>query len=137
MADETVSATTIINAPAGAVFAVLAEPASHVAIDGTGWVCEALDSQRLTAEGQVFRMTMYHPNHPDGNYQMANRVQGSTRRAPSPGRAYDAGDGSHRFGGWSGARPGTNRTDRNQGHLVLRLVGVGKAPPASVPAVLP
>ena len=37
MADETVSATTIITAPAGAIFAVLAEPANHAAIDGTGW----------------------------------------------------------------------------------------------------
>src|SRR5580693_2601512 len=63
MTDETVSATTIINAPAGAIFAVLADPANHVAIDGTGWVRGALDSQRLTAEGQVFRIAMYHPNH--------------------------------------------------------------------------
>jgi hypothetical protein len=37
MADEVVSATTVINAPAGAIFAVLAEPAKHAAIDGTGW----------------------------------------------------------------------------------------------------
>jgi hypothetical protein len=38
------------------------------------WV-EPSDSQPLTAAGQVFRMGMYHPNHPDGNYQMANRVE--------------------------------------------------------------
>ena len=75
MADETVSATTIIDAPAEAVFAVLADPASHAAIDGTGWVRESLGSQPLTAAGQVFRMAMYHPGHPDGTYQMANRVQ--------------------------------------------------------------
>jgi hypothetical protein len=29
----------------------------------------------LTAAGQIFRMSMYHPNHPDGNYQTAKRVQ--------------------------------------------------------------
>ncbi len=40
MADETLSATTIIDASAEAVFAVLADPAQHVAIDGTGWVRE-------------------------------------------------------------------------------------------------
>ena len=33
MADETVSATTIINAPAEAIFAVLADPAHHAAVE--------------------------------------------------------------------------------------------------------
>jgi len=101
MADETVSATTIINAPAGAIFAALAEPANHAAIDGTGWVLAPLDSQRLTAAGQVFRMNMYHPNHPDGNYQMANRVQVfDPPRAISWEPGQDASDGSLKFGGW-------------------------------------
>jgi uncharacterized protein YndB with AHSA1/START domain len=75
VADETVSATMIINAPAEAAFAVLADPATHTAIDGTGWVRGPLDNQPLTAAGQVFRIAMYHANHPDGNYQMANRLQ--------------------------------------------------------------
>jgi uncharacterized protein YndB with AHSA1/START domain len=101
MAVETVSATTIINAPAKAVFAVLADPAKHAAIDGTGWVREPLDSQPLTAPGQVFRMGMYHPNHPDGNYEMANRVQVfDPPRAISWEPGQDTGDGSLRFGGW-------------------------------------
>jgi uncharacterized protein YndB with AHSA1/START domain len=101
MADETVSATTIINAPAEAVFAVLADPAKHAAIDGTGWVREPLDSQPLTAAGQVFRMAMYHANHPDGNYQMANRVQVfGPPHAISWEPGQDTGDGSLRFGGW-------------------------------------
>ena len=102
MADESLSATTIIHAPAEAVFAVLADPAKHAAIDGTGWVCEPLDSKPLTAAGQVFRIAMYHPNHPDGNYQMANQVQ-----VFDPSRAigwkpgyYDDG-GSLQFGGWT------------------------------------
>jgi hypothetical protein len=55
VADETVSATAIINAPGGAIFAVLAELANYAAIDGTGWSASALDSQWLAAEGQVFR----------------------------------------------------------------------------------
>jgi uncharacterized protein YndB with AHSA1/START domain len=101
MADETVSATTIINAPAEAVFAALADPAKHAAIDGTGWVCGPLDSQPLAAAGQVFRMTMYHPNHPDGTYQMANRVQVfDPPHAISWKPGYDTGDGSLGFGGW-------------------------------------
>ena len=101
MADETVSATTIINAPAEAVFAVLADPGNHAAIDGTGWVREPLDSQLLTAAGQVFRMGMYHANHPDGSYRMANRVQVfDPPQAISWEPGQDTGDGDLRFGGW-------------------------------------
>jgi uncharacterized protein YndB with AHSA1/START domain len=101
MTDETVSATTIIDAPADAVFAVLADPAKHAAIDGTGWVRGSLDGQPLTAAGQVFRIAMYHPNHPEGNYEMANRVQVfDPPRAISWEPGQDAGDGSLRFGGW-------------------------------------
>jgi hypothetical protein len=101
MADETVSATAIIDAPAGVIFAVLAEPANHAAIDGTGWVLDPLDSHPLTGEGQVFRMNMYHPNHPDGNYQMANRVQVfDPPRAISWEPGQDTGDGSVQVGGW-------------------------------------
>lgn len=101
MPDEAVSATRIINAPAEAVFAVLADPAKHAAIDGTGWVRESLDGKPVTAPGQVFRMAMYHPNHPERNYRMANRVQVfDPPRAISwePGQGDD--DGSLRFGGW-------------------------------------
>jgi hypothetical protein len=101
VADDRVSATTVINAPAEAIFAVLADPAKHAGIDGTGWVREALDREPLTAAGQIFRMSMYHPNHPDGAYQMANRVQAFD--APStvawePGN--EASDGTISFPGW-------------------------------------
>ena len=58
MTGKTISATTVINAPAEAIFTVLADPAKHAAIDGTGWVREPLDSQPLTEAGQVFRMAM-------------------------------------------------------------------------------
>lgn len=102
MADDSVSATTVINAPAGDIFAVLADPAKHAAIDGTGWVRETLDSKRLTAAGQIFRMSMYHPNHPDGTYQMANRVQlFEPPRAISWQPGNEAGDGTVSFPGWS------------------------------------
>jgi len=74
MTEETVSATTTISAPAETVFAVLADPSQHAAIDGTGWVRESPDDQRLTGSGQIFRMAMYHPNHPDGGYEMASQV---------------------------------------------------------------
>jgi len=79
MTGETVSAATIMNAPVEAIFAVLADPARHAAVDGTGWVREFVDSTPLTAAGQVFRMAMYHADHPHGTYQMANRVRYSAR----------------------------------------------------------
>jgi len=101
MADDRVSATMVINAPAEAIFAVLTDPAKHAAIDGTGWVRETLDSKPLTAAGQIFRMSMYHPNNPNGNYQTANRIQ--VFDPPSTiswETGYDPGDGRLRFGGW-------------------------------------
>jgi hypothetical protein len=101
MADETVSATITIDAPTDVIFGVLADPAKHAAIDGTGWVREPLDRELLTAAGQVFRIAMFHPNHPDGDYQMANMVR--VFDPPSaiswePGHYTD--DGSLGFGGW-------------------------------------
>ena len=41
MAEENVKATLTVAVPAARVFAVLADPAAHSAIDGTGWVQEA------------------------------------------------------------------------------------------------
>jgi len=67
VAPENVSATLTVSVPAARLFAVLADPAAHSAIDGTGWVQEAADRAPLTEAGQIFRMNMYHPNHPDGN----------------------------------------------------------------------
>jgi uncharacterized protein YndB with AHSA1/START domain len=101
MPADSLSATTVIAAPAEAVFAVLADPAKHAAIDGTGWVCESVDGARLTAAGQVFRMGMYHPNHPDGHYQIANLVEAfDAPRAISWKPGTEAEDGTLSFGGW-------------------------------------
>jgi uncharacterized protein YndB with AHSA1/START domain len=102
MTDETMQASTTIDAPAEAVFAVLADPANHPAIDGTGWVAKALDTSPLTGSGQLFRMAMYHANHPDGSYEMVNRV---AEFAPSRAISWEpgqdvAGDGEIKFGGW-------------------------------------
>jgi hypothetical protein len=99
---ENVSATLTVAVPAPRVFAVLADPTTHSAIDGTGWVQESVDRAPLTEVGQIFRMNMYHPNHPDGNYQVANKVQ-----VLDPSRAIGwlpgtdpKGDGHLEFGGW-------------------------------------
>jgi hypothetical protein len=75
MEGERVTASTTIEADPEAVFAVLADPSAHAAIDGTGWVRASLERDRITAAGQVFRMAMYHPNHPDKDYEIANLVE--------------------------------------------------------------
>jgi hypothetical protein len=93
--------TTVINAPATTVFDVLADPSTHAAIDGTGWVRQPLGVGSLTAEGQIFRMAMYHDNHPDKDYEMANRVEVfDPPRAIGwqPGQGPD--DANLEYGGW-------------------------------------
>ncbi len=99
---ETMIVSTTVEAPAAEVFAVLAEPANHAAIDGTGWVRDSLDGESLTRTGQMFRIGMYHDNHPDGHYEMANKVIAFDQDRAigwEPGQAGD--DGEVEFGGWT------------------------------------
>ncbi|MBA3742546.1 SRPBCC family protein [Sporichthya sp.] len=102
MTEEVLRATTTIKASTENVFAVLADPAKHAAIDGTGWVCKPVDGDPLTRSGQIFRMGMFHKNHPDGNYEIGNRVESfDPPRAISWQPGYDAtGSGELQFGGW-------------------------------------
>ena len=102
MGTESLTASTTIEAAPGAVFAVLADPSAHADIDGTGWVRDALDGDRIIAAGQVFRMAMYHENHPDKNYEMANRVEVFDEPraiAWQPGQE-SSETGELSFGGW-------------------------------------
>jgi hypothetical protein len=85
MTEETVSATTTISASAETVFAVLADPSRHAAVDGTGRVRDSLDGQRLTGSGQIFRITMYHENHPDNRQARVRRLDLALR--PDPARS--------------------------------------------------
>ena len=104
------SASTTVNAPPKTVFDVLADPTTHAAIDGTGWVRESLDGEPLTETGQIFRMAMYHDNHPDKHYEMANRVEVfdppraiAWQPGSAPGRATSPGaddDDPVEYGGW-------------------------------------
>jgi len=102
MSKDTINATITIPASAEAVFGVLADPTTHAAIDGTGWVRESLDGKSLTERDQIFRIAMYHDNHPNKNYEMANKVVVFDRPhaiAWEPGQDA-AGDGQLSFGGW-------------------------------------
>lgn len=102
MTEERLRASLTIDAPDTKVFAILADPSTHAAIDGSGWVREPIDPEPLSREGQVFRMHMYHANHPDGHYQMANQLQ--VFDPPHtiswlPGQEDEQGE--LRFGGWT------------------------------------
>jgi hypothetical protein len=110
--------------PAAQVFAGLADPTTHSAIDDTGWVQESVDRTPLTEVGQILRMDMYHPDHPNGDYQVVNKVQ------VLPATCHRPADGAGR-----GRRsPGVRRLDlalrpraaqsvQDRGHALLRLVG--------------
>jgi hypothetical protein len=101
MAEENVSATLTVALPAARVFAVLADPTTHSAIDGTGWVRESVDRAPLTEVGQIFRMDMYHPSRPVGDYQVVNKVEViEPPRAIAWLTGYDKGNGDLEFGGW-------------------------------------
>ena len=98
MSDETLSVTLRIGAPPEAVFAVLADPGRHAAVDGTGWVRDPIEAAPLTGVGQVFRMAMHHGS----DYETANQVDiFDPPRAIGWGTgAYDA-DGNLGLGGWT------------------------------------
>lgn len=101
MGQESVSATLKVAAPAARIFAVLTDPAAHTAIDGTGWVQAAGDRAPLTGVGQIFRMDMYHPGHPDGEYRTANKVHVfDPQRAIGWLTGTEDEDGHLEFGGW-------------------------------------
>jgi hypothetical protein len=108
MTEERLQSTVTVGAPADVVFDVLADPSTHQAIDGTGWVRESLDGDRLTEVGQIFRMGMYHDNHPNKDYEMSNRVEVLDRPSAiawQPGQAPDdrgnlIGNSELAFGGW-------------------------------------
>ncbi len=101
MAQESVSATLTVAVALTRVFELLADPTTHAEIDGTGWVLNAVDRTPLTEVGQVFQMDMYHANHPDGDYQVVNKVE-----VLDPPRTigwltgYRADDGHLEPGGW-------------------------------------
>ncbi|HEY1572620.1 MAG TPA: SRPBCC domain-containing protein [Pseudonocardiaceae bacterium] len=98
---QNVSTALTVAAPATRVFAVLADPTSHAAIDGTGWVRHSAERAQLTEMGQLFRMGMYHANHPSGDYRTVNKVV-----VMDPPHAIgwitgqETGDGELEFGGW-------------------------------------
>ncbi|WP_177231477.1 SRPBCC family protein [Amycolatopsis saalfeldensis] len=81
--------TRIVDAPAVAVFAYLADPANHRDLDTSGMIRGAAEPRPITAAGQVFVMNMRNPIK--GDHQVENHVI-----AFEPGRVL----------GWAPAEPG-------------------------------
>jgi hypothetical protein len=74
---ERASVTRRVAAPAAAVFAIVADPAGHVAIDGSGMLEAAPDARPLTAVGDTFEIAMDREplgDRPIGKYQVRNTV---------------------------------------------------------------
>jgi len=67
------------------VFAVLADPTTHSAIDGTGWVQEPADRAPLTEVGRFSGWTCITPAIQTVTTRRPTRSTCSTRRAPLAG----------------------------------------------------
>jgi hypothetical protein len=61
-----------ISIPARDIFQILADPAGHVAMDGSGMVRGAVSEAMVSGVGDVFVMKMYYSEH--GDYEMNNHV---------------------------------------------------------------
>ncbi len=66
-------ATREIDAPADAIFALLADPRRHVELDGSGYMRSDQDASQITGTGEVFTMNM-SGDHMGGDYQSENHV---------------------------------------------------------------
>ncbi|WP_261949383.1 polyketide cyclase [Rhodococcus sp. T9N] len=71
MADELI-VRRVITAPTASIFAALANPQVHAAIDSSGMITEALDPTPLVGVGDTFTMQMYQPEL--GEYVTENTV---------------------------------------------------------------
>lgn len=75
MTDKSITVQRTIDASTTAVFDVLSNPERHNEFDGSGFVLSDDHTDRITANGQVFRMNM-QGDHMGGEYQTDNHVTG-------------------------------------------------------------
>ena len=99
---ESVAVSRRIEAPAGDIFRILADPRRHLDLDGSGMLRGAVTESVVTGVGDVFVMRMYFSEH--GFYEMNNHVveyEQDRRIAwePESGRGHpDAGTPGSRWG---------------------------------------
>lgn len=71
---QPVSVSRRISAPADVLFAVLADPARHRLIDGSGMVGAAVTTSLISQAGDMFTLRMH--NDEMGDYEITNHVIG-------------------------------------------------------------
>jgi hypothetical protein len=72
MTKNSIAVSRRIPASADKLFALLADPAHHPEIDGSGMLREAVSPRPVTSVGDDFVMKMHH--HEFGDYEMTNHV---------------------------------------------------------------
>ncbi len=98
--EERYVVTRCIPASPAAIFAVLADPTRHEDTEPGDWVRDALDTEPISGEGQMFAVNMYL-DRAGGHYVMHNLVTAfdkDTSIAWLPGQLDDKG--THGAGGW-------------------------------------
>lgn len=98
--DDKMSATRVIPAEAGEIFALLSDPGRHQDTEPGDWVRSSITSEPITRTGQVFSMNMFL-EQAGGAYRMDNVVttfEPETAIAWDPGQADAAGEVA--TGGW-------------------------------------
>ena len=73
--DKKITVTRTIDASTSEVWDVLSNPQRHAELDGSGFVISDDRSDRITENGQTFRMNMTG-DHMGGDYQTDNHVTG-------------------------------------------------------------
>ena len=96
-----------IEAPAGHIFDILANPNRHLELDGSGMLRGAISDEVITGVGDVFSMNMYMEEV--GAYVMMNYVvEFELNRCigwePAPGDAVASEDGEYPIGVPAGHR---------------------------------
>jgi uncharacterized protein YndB with AHSA1/START domain len=76
MAENTsITVTRSVDIPAKDLFNILSNPERHAEIDGSGFVVSDDKTDRISGQGDVFRMNM-HGDHMGGDYKTENHVTG-------------------------------------------------------------
>ena len=76
MAENTsITVTRSVDIPAKDLFNILSNPERHPEIDGSGFVVSDDKTDRISGQGDVFRMNM-HGDHMGGDYKTENHVTG-------------------------------------------------------------
>ena len=70
--EAVVMASRRIEAPAAAIFEILADPGRHVELDGSGMLRGNRSASLVSGIGDVFVMRMHYERY--GNYEMNNHV---------------------------------------------------------------